>query len=395
MINFVGFLNKCSLKVVSSKSYGLLVFLCLFFLLACDKESSGVDSMDAIEFAVADYDAVVKGSELTTDNINSFGVFAALEEGNDGFDSVDSDLLQPFMTDVPVTRKDGKWAATPQHYWPILQDKYLSFFAYAPHSAGTGISAKAGWEKESGVSEPKTVEVTYTLDSNPAKHVDLCVASAVLDRARDNDGDGKSDPIVFDFKHTLASVSFAANYIGTLPEGCYLRIDELVVGKMVNTNKLVYNSEKKDYFTWDPITLDTVRDGSYVLNIGSRTLSSNQPIIKKSDNSSGEVTYTDFVTTNGLIYALPQEVNPVGRPIITKIDVTFSYVKTESDAPIAQFYTSVDLPNSTLIVARKYKYLFTLDVTNTSLISISCVDTGAWIIDWKNSNNSHSDTLIK
>lgn len=395
MINFVGFLNKCSLKVVSSKSYGLLVFLCLFFLLACDKESSGVDSMDAIEFAVADYDAVVKGSELTTDNINSFGVFAALEEGNAGFDAVKSDLLQPFMTDVPVTRKDGKWAATPPHYWPILQDKYLSFFAYAPHSAGTGISAKAGWEKESGVSEPKTVEVTYTLDSNPAKHVDLCVASAVLDRARDNDGDGKSDPIVFDFKHTLASVSFAANYIGTLPEGCYLRIDELVVGKMVNTNKLVYNSEKKDYFTWDPITLDTVRDGSYVLNIGSGTLSTSQPLNKKEGSTSSSISYTDFVTADGLVYALPQEINPSGIPEKAKIHVTFSYVKSESTAIIAQFYTSIDLPYSVLEVAKKYKYQFTLDVTTASLISISCMDAGFWITDWIDSNNNHLGTIIK
>lgn len=381
--------------MVNFKSYIMLALLCLFLLLSCDKENSAIDTVEAIEFIVSDYNALVKGSELTTDNIGSFGVFAALEESEDGFYDVSHDLLQPFMTDVPVTRKDGKWSATPPHYWPILQNKHLSFFAYAPHSSNALISAKAGWEKDSGVSDPKTVEITYTLDSNPAKHVDLCVSSTVLDRTRDADMDGESDPVNFRFCHTLASVSFSANYVGNLPEGCYLRIDELVVGKMVNTNRLVYNCGQSDYFAWDSITPETVRDGSYVLNIGSRTLSSNQPVAKKTDSSSSEDIYTDFITSNGLIYAIPQEINPIGRTHTSKIDVTFSYVKTESDAPIAQFYTSIDLPNSILEVAHKYKYRFTLDVTTASLINISCADSGMWITDWKNSNNIHSDTLIK
>ena len=101
---------------------------------------------------------------------------------------------------------------------------------------------------------------------------------------------------------------------------------------------------------------------------------------------------------------LPQKINPIGTDDaeLTKVDITFSYVRNDlSNAVTAQFYTSMTLPEETaekqifLEPAKKYKFLFTLDVTNASLVNVSCVDDGDWIVDWVDSENEHGDTLIK
>lgn len=378
--------------------HGVLFLMSLAALFSCGKLSvDDSQSMIPIDFSVRDYAAEVKGSSLTTDNISSFGVFAALEEnGQDGFSDVEASELQLFMDNVPVTKDaSGRWSANPPHYWPLLEDKSLSFFAYAPHSEFADMEVLAGWDEGNLVNDRKSVEITYTLNSSPAKHVDLSVAAAVLDRVRDTDGDGNIDPVEFGFRHTLSSVSFAANYIGNLPEGCYLRVDELTVGELVNSNTLIYDSSQSDFFEWKAITSQTPRTGSYVLNVGSLTIAASHRINPKSTDTQAEDVYTDFVTADGVLYALPQEVNPAGLQNKAKMDITFSYVKSNTHAVIAQFYTSIDLPNHTLEVARKYKYQFTLDVTTASLINISCVDNGAWIIDWTDSENNHTDTMIK
>lgn len=365
----------------------ILSLVFLFALASCAEKDSPVENTCPIEFSVADFSAEVRGSEITTDNISGFGVFAALENHpHDDFEDIDVSGLQLFMDDVPVTKSsEGVWSATPHHYWPILNDKSLSFFAYAPHSEGTGIVATAGWEQDN-VTPEKTVTITYTLDSNPSKHVDLCVAQAVLDRVPDINGDGNPDPVSLEFQHTLASVTFAANYKGNLPEGCFLRIDELTLNNVVNSNTLTYNYSEDSFFKWDSPSSDKV--GNYMLNIGSLTLSSNAQLKKD--------VYTDFVTANGIIYALPQTINQQGATVKSSIDVTFSYVKDDSNRTvIAQFYTSKVLPSSEWKVATKYKYNFTLDVTTASLVHISCVDQGAWMEDWKVSGNVHTDQTIK
>lgn len=377
----------------------ILSLVFLFALVSCAEKDSPVEDSCPIEFSVADFSTEVRGSELTTDNMSSFGVFAALEDNSQhDFEGIEVSELELFMDDVSVTNVDGSWTANPPHYWPILNDKSLSFFAYAPHSEGTGIVATAGWEQGNDAPE-KTVKITYTLDPNPAKHVDLCVAQAVLDRVPDMNDDGKPDPVSLAFEHTLASVTFSANYKGNLPEGCFLRIDELVLNNVVNSNTLTYNYIEDGFFEWGSPPSDKV--GNYMLNIGSLTLSSNAQLNKTviPDSQSDplpEDVYTDFVTANGIIYALPQTINQQGAAVISSIDVTFSYVKNDANRTvIAQFYTSKDLPSSEWEAATKYKYNFTLDVTTASLIHISFVDQGAWIEDWKDSGNSHTDQTIK
>ena len=197
-----------------------------------------------------------------TDNITNFGVFAALEVMNEkknvflGFNHDEVDL-QEFMTNVPVIKNSvGDWVADPPHYWPVLQDKQLSFFAYTPHSSNAKIEAKAGWEYSSTGEDSKKIKITYTMDPDPQNHADLCVASAILNQSRTPNADGSVAPVQFKFKHALSFITFKANYEGNLPDNIYLRIDELVLRNVYNTNTLVYNSGEEDFFSWELISAD-------------------------------------------------------------------------------------------------------------------------------------------
>lgn len=383
--------------------YFLLALLVM--LSSCDKKEADSGNMSVlcpIEFG-AEYSAQVKASELTSGNISSFGVFAALEDDEDNsFVDVDVDRLELFMDDVPVRKTSSGWLSDPVYYWPFLDDKHISFFAYAPHSAGTGIVASAHWGTDVAGMKSKSISISYTMDADPSRHVDLCVASVVADRVKDEDYDGVIDPVALEFHHTLASVTFAANYVGDVPDGCYLRIDELTLSNFVNTNTMSYRYGTGGLYEWDDIGGDSPKDGTAMLNISRSTLSSSAAINRTTAPGKGD--YTDFLTLNGVIYMLPQEINPIGTDDQerTKVDITFSYVRNDlSNAVTAQFYTSMTLPVETsekeivLEPARKYKFLFTLDVTNASLVNISCVDDGEWMVDWVDSGNEHGDTFIK
>lgn len=379
---------------VTNLASAFVVFL--MFSSCAEKNIGGGNHYEEapISFEAEYYDVTLKGVEINTGNISSFGVFAALEATGDPFVSPDA-VLVPFMDNVPVRKSGSLWLADPVHYWPVMQDKTLSFFAYAPYVDDSSLVAVTGWgpDREDGQNE-KSVEITYTSNDNPSRHVDLCVARTVLDRTR-LDKNGIEQPVCFDFVHTLSWVSFAANYVGELPAGCYLRVDEIDVNGVVNRNRLTYDSRNEDFFSWETLSASDSREGRFVLNIGSLTLASHAGL-NKSDPSADKDTYTDFVTSNGVIYALPQEVNPVGAVAETSMDVVFSYVKEDaSNAIIAQFSTSFVLPRSVWEVGHKYKYQFTLDVTTASLINVSCEELGEWIEPWDDSDNDHIDTIIK
>jgi len=371
----------------------ILSLVFLFALASCAEKDSPVENSCPIEFSVADFSAEVRGSELTTDNMSSFGVFAALEDNSQhDFEGIEVSELELFMDDVPVTNVDGSWTANPPHYWPILNDKSLSFFAYAPHSEGTGIVATAGWEQGNGTPE-KTVKITYTLDPNPAAHLDLCVAKAVLDRVPDTDGNGEADPVTFEFEHTLSWVSFAANYVGDLPEGCVLKIDELSLRNIAASGNLNMNSSQTDgsFFSWDEIT-DDDKTASVTLSVIGETLDGNVPLPEINQENDNHV---NFATAKGALFVMPQTVNYPDVRVPALMELTFSYIRSQDSAVIAQFYTQIQLPESEWVVAKRTKYVFTVDVTTASLIKISAVSGQPWIEDWQDAGNSHDDVTIK
>lgn len=383
----------------------------IFLFCACSKESTdftynnnGNIDWESMPIVFSEpFKAEVKAAELKNDNLTSFGVYAALAVNNRDFQQGGQiGQLQNFMTNVPIQKEGTIWRATPAHYWPNLDDKSLSFFAYAPHNASghqNNIVPQHDW---SNMNVP--FKIFCSPKSNPAEQVDLCVANAVFDRNKSHvDLFGQPLPVEFTFTHTLSWISFAANYVGTVPDGCYLRIDELVLYNVVESNTLQYvktnsvTSSVNYEWRWDNIDINAPKVGYYTLSIGGNTLSSQGATGQRLPQVplSGEATYYEFVNANGFIYAVPQEINPQGATTKTMMNITFSFVMDDNSADIvAQFYSNIELPTSTpqkpnkWEPARKIKYLFTIDVTTASLIEISAVDSGEWIEDWKPSGNN-------
>lgn len=360
----------------------ILVVASAIMLLSCQK---GGENDIEITFSLP-YMEEVKATEYTTDNLPSFGVFATLEESGEPFLEDDANL-ETFMDNVPVSKQGGIWCATPKHYWPVIANKKLSFFAYAPHN---GSNPEIVPDEDWSIGK-KNISIQYTPPSNPSHQVDLCVSRAVLDKEKVVDGD---NTVSLEFDHTLCWVTFSANYVGKVPDGCYLRIDELNLNNIAGTNSLVYNSSSTgDFFAWNPIADDAVKDASYTMTVSGTTLGGNA--LNRIEKGEADPEYTSFVTANGNLYLLPQKVNSAGAAVKTSMKVTFSYVKNDvNNTVIAQFYAVMDLPESEWEVAKKVRYLFTIDVEKVSLINFSAVSSD-WIVDWKDSENSHSGSEIR
>lgn len=358
----------------------------ILVLVSCGEKVSWVDDeMHPIEFSVS-YSAEVKANELTSGNMSGFGVFSALEPKDKDF--LDDDAqLSVFMDNVLVKKTGSLWHADPMYYWPILQDKKLSFFAYAPYcDQEETLVAVADWDS-------RTISLTYTLDGDPKNHIDLCVANEVLDRKRDADGDGEVDPVVFKFDHTLTWVSFAANYIGNIPADCTLQIDELIISNVLNSNTLVGEFEGDALkWTWkSPVS--AVREGRYVMSreSGIETLG-NVPLDHRNPENNN---HKDFQTARGYLYTLPQIINPDGILVPATLALTFSYVRTDGEI-IAQFFTEKNFPSDVeWEPGKKVKYIFTIDVTTASLIQLAAVSGGTWVTDWQASGNVHDDEEIR
>ena len=350
-----------------------LIFVCVLSALCSCTKIGGDAGMHPIEFYAPDYNLELKAQQLDSVKLIDFGVHASIQEQGQ---------RSSFMNNTKVRKQANSalWTAEPKYYWPLLDDKTLDFFAYAPYSTSSnGIKTWADWSSRS-------ISIAYTPNSNPANQVDLCVAPAVLDRRR-LDAQGKESSVSFDFEHTLSYISFSANYIGTLPDDCKLRIDELSLNNLVATDTLVVSSSRTNYFAWKQYSLAR-KTASYVMSTTAGTLVANEnkyPIVHQNQG------FTDFVEPSGIILALPQEINSNDGSVRTVLDVTFSYVKGNS--LIAQFYTSIPLSNLEWMPATKYRYLLTLNLTDASLILTGCYSSG-WIEDWKPGNN-HGDTLIK
>ena len=344
-----------------------------------------------IDFSIQDYTIEVKGGSLTTENISNFGVFAAMESDvKNSFDQINASDLELFMDNVSVVKNSsGRWSANPPHYWPIHDDKSLSFFAYAPCSEY--IEASAGWGGD--ILQPdKMVHIAYSMDPDPARHIDLCVARAVLDRGRfeDTDTDGAPSPVTFSFEHVLSMVSFAANYIGTLPDGCRLMIDEVSLENVSTSGKLILNAAQSgSFYSWE--SMSGKRD--ILLSVTGETLENNV-FIDKADPNMSNRNYVDFVTDKGDVFILPQVINPESESAqdepdeekLASLSVTFSYVMTgNSGKPVvtAQFYTKMYLPSTDLMASKKTIYAFTIDVTSASLVNLSALSGNRWVNEWE------------
>lgn len=375
--------QMCKMVIKSGKIYvfSALIVVCILVAAGCERVIEAT-TQDEIVFEPSLH-VEVKGIELSIGSLTNFGVFATLEENGEAF--VNSDNLQAFMDNVRVEKISSSnstvWSTNPKYYWPVIGGKKLSFFAYAPHNRDNSeLLLEEDWTQGN-----KNITITYTPSKDPVKHVDLCVAAAVLDR--DNISD-RYTPISFIFEHTLSWVTFGANYEdkgSVLPSGCYVRIDEITLSNLIGENTLVFNSSENNFYNWGT-SAEVSSSVYYTLSLGSAL--ANVKLIEKEGEKSG---YSNIVAPGGYLFLIPQSINPQGSTgPKTEINVKFSFVRESDDVVIAQFEAQRDLPPSTnateWISGRKIVYNFTVDLNNISLVNITPVT----IENWVESGNVHN-----
>lgn len=135
-----------------------------------------------------------RGTDLTTDNLPSFGVLAYFTQGGD-FNPASS--TPNFMYNQEVKKNGGVWEYSPLAYWPVNDNDKISFFAYAP--AQNDISTAGNTIGISGSTQIGYPQLVYT---NNNAQTDLLTALPALNLNTPNTG------VSFSFGHALAKIIF-------------------------------------------------------------------------------------------------------------------------------------------------------------------------------------------
>ncbi len=132
--------------------------------------------------------ALTRGATVSTDNMESFGVFAGYASGL-GTTSYKAD----YMKNVEITRESG-WTPQSEYLWP--GDGALHFNAYSPYFSGTGTDGVISISDSKG-----DITLDYNTPSDVKKQEDLLFSTPV---------NASSSPCELTFNHALAAIRFAA-----------------------------------------------------------------------------------------------------------------------------------------------------------------------------------------
>ena len=150
-----------------------------------------------------------RGTEVNESSFyDYFGLFGYIYNSDQTW-AANGSTLQPTINNEQITKGDT-W--TSLAYLPG-KTKKMALFAYAPY-INAGIAVNAGISVADGKGAP---QLTYTIDSDVSKQVDLLVAKSV-------DVEGNSSSVALDFKHALTAVKFA---IGTIKG--FTKITKIVI----------------------------------------------------------------------------------------------------------------------------------------------------------------------
>ena len=365
-VNLLAFIRGLLMKI---RVHGLIGFVVLSVAASCSSKMDGDVRLEEICFA-PEYTAEVKGYPFSSkEPFPDFGVFAALGRSGDGALYANDTNLSVFMDNVEVEAVGNTWASVTKYYWPMHDDKDISFFAYAPYiSSGAGIDFSVDWLDENSSGEAgKTnkVYLTYTPPVSVVNQKDLLVAES-LDKYR--------EVVSLDFKHVLTWVSFVAKYQGSMegkvPDNTYIRVDELELRGVLGTRTLEIDAEGYQWIDTPSVSAEELTT-SYKLS--SYALD---------DEKISNTEYTDFVGRDGALFLLPQEIAS-GTMVL---GVTFSFVY-EGES-IAQFYTEKPIPAGSWPLGRKVVYTMILDITTASLVDVEGSDEG-WVESWGDSGNDY------
>ena len=137
-------------------------------LLGCRRLESA-DEARGISFSVGG--VLTKGAPYSTPFTESFGLFAYTYDQSAEVVPESSKVLDPNAYNLEVTYRSalGCWLPTTPLYWPNVETKDIQFFAYAPKSAVSSVSASSGHYPT----------ISYTVPESVASQHGLLVANEV------------------------------------------------------------------------------------------------------------------------------------------------------------------------------------------------------------------------
>ena len=385
------------------KNYIMGVIACAALTMtSCSNDEIGGNNTkqgDPIEFGVyLGRDAQgSRGTIITNDNLNNFGVTAYLGMYNE----------QEFMYNQEVIKSDGSWTYSPVKYWPTMEsteygEHYISFYAYAPHTTAANNLITLSTSKAHNA-------VTATISLPTGKNADLTnmvdfVATANHHKFKTN-GNGVSDVVTFTFKHEMTRIDLKAQvsenvYGSTAANKTKVVIRSLKLksgGEFYTTAMYGFPGPGAERGTWKNRTAATADlDLQSILNLSRDTWTISGKDIISSTNKGIALEGTSAVNLfneNQYLFLIPSnKLDNEGKPAgleanSTSATITYDIITEDSNLEDGYSKTSatktVYLPAGIMQQGKAYNLTFTIAVDQVKL--------DATVEDWKTATNSDID----
>lgn len=286
----------------------------------------------------------------------SFGVFAYYT--NDG-DYVEGTSTPNFMFNQNVKWVDPAWTYSPLKYWPNENTDKLSFFAYAPHMEQSNRNITLGSFTNASASAPS---ITYTLDADQSKHVDLLWAyPTTVQNLTKQTINGK---VTFNFKHAMSRIGFKS--VAVIDESSNDANGDIDDG--THTNPLDGNTK---------ITLKSIKlTGNFyqggTLNLATGVWSDHVAAASTEYNwATADFLNDDVTTTKAVVLNNDKYLTVLPHTNKQQIQIEVVYTVKTTDASLAAGYSEV---TNTIVSApfdftfvQGYAYNFVLHVGLTSV----------------------------
>ena len=383
------------------KNYIMGVIACAALTMtSCSNDEIGGNNTkqgDPIEFGVyLGRDAQgSRGTIITNDNLNNFGVTAYLGMYNE----------QEFMYNQEVIKsKDGSWTYSPVKYWPTMEyiesgENYISFYAYAPHTTvANNLITLSTTKAHNAVTA--TISLPTGTDAKLTNMVDF-VATANHHKLKTN-GNGVSDVVTFTFKHEMTRINLKAQVSENVYSSSTAANKTKVVirslklksgGEFYTTAMYGFPGPGVERGTWKNRTKATADlDLQSILKwSGDWTISNTKVIDNSTPSNKGialeSTSAVDLFNTGQYLFLIPAEEATGLKANSTSATIEYDIITEDSNLEDGYSKTSatktVYLPAGIMQQGKAYNLIFKIAVDQVKL--------DATVADWEKATNSDID----
>lgn len=354
-------------------------------------ENAAQQSGKAIQFSTYLGKSVQgRAQDLTSSNINDFGVFASYTKSDDWA----ATNTMNFMFDQKVEKSGSAWNYTPLKYWPEKNGEKISFFAYAPYTykANDAVESTATITAATGYDKSKTGAPKVNFVINPvATHMVDFTAGVKMNVSPTLANNEEQNKVTFTLHHELARVNFAAKLdrdafsSSGVANKTKVNITaiKIVAGggfnksadyQFATTNDVTGANPTYTKGTWSNLVAATEElDVTPILNkvaptdLGDYTTLGVFLLNDANEESESEVA---LFQTNQYLFLIPNPNDATGN-----ISVTITYDIVTADAALDGEYTSSTATKTVQIPAKNFtqghakKYVFTFGLQEVKVAS--------------------------